>query len=99
MILHSVLLALYFLEVCPNLGYTFTYRGGSFFRATNRLIELTVLEVILQLFICFICITMGSDEYLRKYKLTLYVIMQGMPILIYKRKDSYVSSFVTSERD
>ena len=75
MILHSVLLTLYFFEVCPNIGYTFTYKGGSFIRATNRFLDLTIMEVILQLFICFICITMGSDECLRKYKLTLDVNM------------------------
>ncbi len=46
------------------------------------------MEVIVQLFICLLCLTVGSDKQLRKFILTLDVTIPGAPKMIWTRKMS-----------
>jgi hypothetical protein len=60
-------------------------------------IILVAVEVLVQLAICFICLTMGSHEFLRKFKLTLD-LSNGAPKVVFSRmKESVIQSFAGSE--
>lgn len=43
---------------------------------------MTAVDVIVQLAICFICLTMGSSEKLRRFKMTLE-FTSGAPKLVF----------------
>ena len=57
------------------------------------------MEVIVQLFICFICITMGSDKQIRKLNITLDLTIPGAPKLVWTRKLSVGSEIEAPEND
>ncbi len=57
------------------------------------------MELTVQLFICLLCLTMGSDKQLRKFILTLDVTIPGAPKLIWTRKMSVKSEIVAPASD
>ena len=82
MILHCVLLTLQNLVVFV---WAFDPYIPILINRSNLIyIVLTGIDVIVQLMICFICVTMGSHINLRKFKITLD-ITSGAPKVIFKR--------------
>ena len=57
------------------------------------------MDVIVQLAICFICLTMGSDKQLRKFVMTLDVTIPGAPRLIWTRKESVISETIAFDSE
>ncbi len=55
------------------------------------------MDVIVQLFICLLCLTMGSDKQLRKFILTLDVTIPGAPKLIWTPRMSVQSEIEAPE--
>ncbi len=92
LILHSVLITL-------NFGAVVTYGwdlglGDSKIRRDRLFLMASVSDTIVQLFICLLCLTMGSDKKLRKFIMTVDVTIPGAPKLIWTRKLSVVSEIV-----
>ena len=89
MILHSAVLILQsFAAVLTALSYTnlLTNKWQIIF------IVQTFVDMIVQLVICYICLTMGSSVQLRKFKMTLDVSHPGAPKVIFTLKES-ISDF------
>jgi hypothetical protein len=85
MILHSAVLILQsFAAVLTALSYTnlLTNKWQIIF------IVQTFVDMIVQLVICYICLTMGSSVQLRKFKMTLDVSHPGAPKVIFTLKES-----------
>ncbi len=89
MLIHSVLLALQsFVAVISTLSYYFAvlYNHESLIN-----IFLLGVNVIGQIMICYICVTMGSDVRLRKFKMTLDMTT-GVPKVRFCLKQSVVET-------
>ena len=55
-----------------------------------------IIELVMQLAICFICFTMGSHEHLRRFKLILDYSIPNLPRVIFTRSKSLVDSDIIS---
>ena len=82
MILHAILLTIQ--SLASLLAATYPYIPLLAAQTIIIDITLTVVEVIVQLMICFICLTMGSHEHLRKFKMTLD-FSRGAPRIVFNR--------------
>ncbi len=85
MILHGVLLTAQFLLTVVEALVPYI----PFFLKWSNIIAiiLTSVDVIVQLLICFICVTVGSDVRLRKFKMTLDMTT-GVPTVKFCLKDN-----------
>ncbi len=80
MILHSLLLTL---QSLVTVVYALLpYIPVLFGRAALINIVVTAVDLIVQLLICYICLTMGSQPQLRKFQLTLDVT-SGVPKVVF----------------
>ncbi len=86
MILHGVLLTLQSLSTIVET--LVPYLPVLYNRDILIIIVLTALDVIVQLMICFICVTIGSDERLRKIKMTLDMT-SGVPKVRFCLNESF----------
>ncbi len=60
-------------------------------------IVVTVVDLIVQLMICFICLTMGSHENLRKFRLTLDPTTGVPKVMFMPIRESDINTIVESE--
>ncbi len=95
MIIHTLLLALQSLVVIVNTLVPYI----QFFYNHAHLITIivTVVDLIVQLMICYICLSMGSHAYLRKFQITLD-LTTGVSKVVFKRiRESVRDSLFDSE--